>query len=193
MNDNEINITLCNSQNSVDELINKAVEKKDDGINITLCNSQNSVDELINKAIIKKDNQSKLDEYKNSQYYQVYLNYCGSIQSSVEKVIQYIYYKYCYNKYLYINPFNKKLDCTLYILGIGFPVPEEYISNIKNLYENILDRENIFEDGEFVVDIIPAEYLKTGETNFIKKGDSYIINIELKQKKIDKNKINVYK
>ena len=170
MNDNEINITLCNSQNSVDELINKAFEKKDDEINITLCNSQNSVDDLINKVII--NNKLKLEEYKNSQYYQVYLNYCDNIQSSVIKVIQYIYYKYYYNKYLYINPFNKKLNCTLYILGIGYPIPEECISNIKNLYQNILDRENIFDDGKFVVDIIPAEYLKAGETNFIKKGDS---------------------
>lgn len=163
----------------------------DNEVNITLYNSQNSVDELINKAIIA--NKLKLDEYKNSQYYQVYLNYCDNIQSSALKVIQYIYYKYCYNKYLYINPFNKKINCTLYILGIGYPIPEECILNIKNLYQNILDKENIFEDGEFVVDITPAEYLKKRETNYIKKSDSYIINIELKQKKIEKNKINVYK
>ena len=101
----------------------------DNEINITLYNSQNSVDELINKAIITKNNEY-LDNYKNSQYHQVYLNYCDIIPSSVDKIIQYIYYKYYYNKHLYINPFNRKIDCILYILGIGYPVPEKYISNI---------------------------------------------------------------
>lgn len=156
-------------------------------INITLCNSQNSVDALVNDAILKKNNsdQEKINAYKNSMYYQAYLNYCNNISNVAGTIMKNIYDKYCYNKYLYINPFNKKIDYSLYIKGIGYPIPDEYILNIKNIYQDILNKENIFTDGEFNIDIISAEYLKSEEKNLIKKEDSYIVYIELKQKEIE--------
>ena len=116
--------------------------------------------------------------YVNSPFYQNYkgiLNNIDSVVAQTKAKITEIYQK---NVQFYNNPYYKEISDSVVISGIGFPVPERFLNNLKQLIEIKMGDVSL-EDGYVDVEIIPSEYMRQGNT-VVKKTNAYQVKTTLK-------------
>jgi hypothetical protein len=101
-----------------------------------------------------------------------YNNFMNYIPIICNNVIEKTYNQYCENNLYFKDAFHSKYHNEFLISKIGYPLDSEKL---------ILSYNNIPE-GEYSVNISPAEYIQSN--GLYKKFDGYKITIEFKKKEI---------
>lgn len=112
-----------------------------------------------------------------------YNEFIDSIPTICNNIINKTYNQY-YDSILYFkDAFHFKYHNELLITEIGFPLDNNKLLKIYDLFYEILEKNNNIPDGEYKINILPTEYKKENDTLF-RKIDGYQITIEFKQKEM---------
>lgn len=173
-------------KNNIQELIEQQQKKQQQIEQQTASivgKQQNDIQKLIEQQqeiqYQKQQNYTEEEKiYVNSPFYQNYkgiLNNIDSVVAQTKAKITEIYQK---NVQFYNNPYYKEISDSVVISGIGFPVPERFLNNLKQLIEIKMEDVSL-EDGYVDVEIIPSEYMRQGNT-VVKKTNAYQVKTTLK-------------
>ena len=144
---------------------------------------QNDIQKLIEQQqeIQYEKQQNYTEEEKDYVVSPGYQNYkrilknIDSIAAQAKAKITEVYQK---NSLFYNDPYYKEISDSVIISGIGFPVPERFLNNLKQLIEIKMEDVSL-EDGYVDVEIIPSEYMRQGNT-VVKKTNAYQVKTTLK-------------
>ena len=173
-------------QNNIEQLVEKEQQKQQQIEQQTASivgKQQNDIQKLIEQQqeIQYEKQQNYTEEEKDyvvSPGYQNYkriLKYIDSIVAQAKAKITEVYQK---NTLFYNDPYYKEISDSVVISGIGFPVPERFLNNLKQLIEIKMEDVSL-EDGYVDVEIIPSEYMRQGNT-VVKKTNAYQVKTTLK-------------
>lgn len=173
-------------QSDVDRLIQEGQQKQQQIEQQTASivgKQQNDIQKLIEQQqeIQYEKQQNYTEEEKDyvvSPGYQNYKRILKNIDSIVAQAKAKITEVYQKNTLFYNDPYYKEISDSVVISGIGFPVPERFLNNLKQLIEIKMEDVSL-EDGYVDVEIIPSEYMRQGNT-VVKKTNAYQVKTTLK-------------
>lgn len=173
-------------QNNIEQLVEKEQQKQQQIEQQTASivgKQQNDIQKLIEQQqeIQYEKQQNYTEEEKDyvvSQGYQNYKRILKNIDSIVAQAKAKITEVYQKNTLFYNDPYYKEISDSVVISGIGFPVPERFLNNLKQLIEIKMEDVSL-EDGYVDVEIIPSEYMRQGNT-VVKKTNAYQVKTTLK-------------
>ena len=173
-------------QNNIEQLVEKEQQKQQQIEQQTASivgKQQNDIQKLIEQQqeIQYEKQQNYTEEEKDYVVSPGYQNYkrilknSDSIVAQAKAKITEVYQK---NTLFYNDPYYKEISDSVVISGIGFPVPERFLNNLKQLIEIKMEDVSL-EDGYVDVEIIPSEYMRQGNT-VVKKTNAYQVKTTLK-------------
>lgn len=173
-------------QNNIEQLVEKEQQKQQQIEQQTASivgKQQNDIQKLIEQQqeIQYEKQQNYTEEEKDyivSPGYQNYKRILKNIDSIVAQAKAKITEVYQKNTLFYNDPYYKEISDSVVISGIGFPVPERFLNNLKQLIEIKMEDVSL-EDGYVDVEIIPSEYMRQGNT-VVKKTNAYQVKTTLK-------------
>lgn len=173
-------------QNNIEQLVEKEQQKQQQIEQQTASivgKQQNDIQKLIEQQqeIQYEKQQNYTEEEKDyvvSPGYQNYKRILKNIDSIVAQAKAKITEVYQKNTLFYNDPYYKEILDSVVISGIGFPVPERFLNNLKQLIEIKMEDVSL-EDGYVDVEIIPSEYMRQGNT-VVKKTNAYQVKTTLK-------------
>lgn len=141
---------------------------------------QQLVADQLEKQTQKDYNEEEM-AYVNSDGYKNFKNVISNIEPLTMGVFNELVSKYYQQINFYNNPFFKPISGKIRLAGIGFPIPDIFLEQLKQAIQMKMDL-NLPEDAISKVEIFPVEYANQSE-NFIKRVNEYQVIVSLQQRK----------
>lgn len=154
---------------SITQLIRKAEEEKQriaEQTNRIVNAGKQELDALINQQI-----QNYTEEelaYVNSPNYANYQYILENLDPVLNFNFSQLIKFYQDNMTFYHDAFYRPLMSAFQIQGIGFPIPERFVEELKQIILKKIEQMGSLEEAVFDVDIVPCEYRSNKGNDFIK-------------------------
>lgn len=175
------NSIVGNKQENLDTII-RNIEKEKVRIVEQASNISSQKQQEMNNFIKQQTEGYTAEElaYINSPYYQNYQKFINNLEMS--QVAANLNQRYLMNQNYFKDPFYDGLSLMYYINGIGFPIPDRFVDELKQIIDSKLQLFVQFDKSEFKTKIEQLKYLSQSE-NYAKKLDAYLITISLQKTK----------
>lgn len=160
--------------------------EKDEKINEVLGRREATIAQTIRQVEEKKSDKENLNytneelTYINSPYYQNYKQIIDNIE--VSQIAANLNQRYVTNQMYFKDPFYDGLSLAFCVNGIGFPIPNRFVNQLRQIIDTKIQSFIQFEESQFKTEITPLKYLSQSE-NYAKKLDAYLITISLQKTK----------